>query len=59
MLYSSFTITIKSFYLDDLGVTAIEYAILGSLVSIAIIIGVTATGVETKKLYDAVVAAFS
>ncbi len=34
------------------GVTMIEYALIGSLVSIAVIVGLTATGTNLEKIYN-------
>lgn len=34
------------------GVTMIEYALIGVLVSVAVIIGLTLTGTELKDLYE-------
>ena len=39
------------------GATAIEYAMIGSLVSIAIVVGATAVGINLKTLFFAKVAA--
>jgi pilus assembly protein Flp/PilA len=39
---------------DETGVTAIEYALLGSLIAMAIVTSVTLLGGEVKALYDMV-----
>ncbi len=39
---------------DESGVTAIEYALLGSLIAMAIVTSVTLLGGEVKALYDMV-----
>ena len=36
---------------DESGVTAIEYALLGSLIAVAILVGVRATGTSLLTLY--------
>jgi Flp pilus assembly pilin Flp len=43
---------LKKFNKSLKGATAIEYAIIASLLSVVIIIGVEATGVATKDKYD-------
>jgi Flp pilus assembly pilin Flp len=43
---------------DESGVTAIEYALVGGLASIMILVGVQATGTATRRLFEAVAAAF-
>jgi pilus assembly protein Flp/PilA len=37
---------------DEAGVTAIEYALLGSLIAMAIITGATTLGLELEGLYE-------
>ena len=39
---------------DESGVTAIEYALLGSLIAVAIAVSVTTLGLNLKALYDMV-----
>jgi pilus assembly protein Flp/PilA len=39
---------------DEAGVTAIEYALMGSLVAMAIVVSVTALGLNLQALYDMV-----
>jgi pilus assembly protein Flp/PilA len=43
---------------SDLGTTAIEYALIASLIVVVIVASVTATGVSVKNLYNAVVTSF-
>ena len=43
-----------TFSQDESGVTSIEYALLGSLITMAIIVGVTTLGVNLRDLYDMV-----
>lgn len=43
-----------TFLQDESGVTSIEYALLGSLIAMAIIVGVTTLGVNLRDLYDMV-----
>jgi len=45
---------IRKFLGDENGVTAIEYALLGSLIAMAIVGSVTLLGGEVKELYDMV-----
>ena len=39
---------------DESGVTAIEYALLGSLIAVAIVTAVTAVGVNLGAIYEMV-----
>ena len=39
---------------DESGATSIEYALIGSLISIAILFGASALGVQLGVLYDAI-----
>jgi pilus assembly protein Flp/PilA len=39
---------------DESGVTAIEYALLGSLIAVAIVTAVTAVGLNLSALYEMV-----
>ena len=41
-----------------LGTTAIEYALIASLIVVVIVASVTATGVSVKNLYNAVATSF-
>jgi Flp pilus assembly pilin Flp len=43
---------------SDLGTTAIEYALIASLIVVVIVASVTATGVSVKNLYNAVATSF-
>ena len=38
---------------DDSGVTAIEYGLLGALIAVAIIAGISATGTALNAMYTA------
>ncbi|MDH3346624.1 MAG: Flp family type IVb pilin [Desulfobulbaceae bacterium] len=49
---------ILSFCCNKNGVTAIEYALIASLVAIVIIVSVSATGVSLNALYQKVADAF-
>ncbi|MCF4099496.1 Flp family type IVb pilin [Maritalea mediterranea] len=51
--------TIKEFLTDESGATAIEYALIGSLVSVAIILGVSALSGNLEAVFNAVATAFS
>lgn len=48
---------IKKLVRDERGATAIEYGLIGSLVSIAIIVGATALGTRLNVVYDSVATA--
>jgi pilus assembly protein Flp/PilA len=39
---------------DESGVTAIEYALIGSLIAVAIVTSVTALGVNLSEMYEMV-----
>ena len=39
---------------DESGVTSIEYALLGTLIAMGIIVGATTLGLNLKDLYDMV-----
>jgi pilus assembly protein Flp/PilA len=41
------------------GATAIEYALIASLIAIAIIVGVSAAGVQLEAMYQALADAFA
>lgn len=49
---------IRRFRRDPSGATAIEYALIASLISIAIIVGVSAVGVQLETMYQALADAF-
>ncbi len=44
----------KSFILDESGATAIEYGLIGALISIAIIVGATNLGSALNSKFDGV-----
>jgi pilus assembly protein Flp/PilA len=48
---------IKSFLGNDSGATAIEYALIASLIAVAIIVGVTALGTRLSAEFSEVSAA--
>ena len=37
---------------DESGVTSIEYALIGALIAVAIVVGVTQLGISVKALYE-------
>ena len=45
---------IRPFMKDEDGVTAIEYALIGALVAIAIIVGAGALGLELNDIFQAI-----
>ena len=45
-------VKILSFLYDEHGATAIEYALLASLIAVAIIVAVTAVGLATLNLFE-------
>ena len=45
---------LRSFLKDESGATAIEYALIGSLISVAIIGGITALGTANTSMYNEV-----
>jgi pilus assembly protein Flp/PilA len=47
---------IRRFAGDESGATAIEYGLIGALVSVAIIVGAGALGSNLKIMYDAIAA---
>jgi len=49
---SIMTNLIKSFYADDNGATAIEYALIASLIALAMIAGVTAVGTNLNTKFS-------
>ncbi|SOY57262.1 Flp pilus assembly protein, pilin Flp [Cupriavidus taiwanensis] len=44
------------FLRDDHGVTSIEYALLGSLIAMAIVVSVTALGETVQGMYEQIAA---
>jgi pilus assembly protein Flp/PilA len=44
----------RTLLLDESGVTSIEYALLGTLIAMAIIVGATTLGLNLRDLYDMV-----
>jgi pilus assembly protein Flp/PilA len=50
--------SIARFLKSDDGVTAIEYALVGSLIAMAIVVTVAALGGQVKILYESVARAF-
>ncbi len=44
--------TLRSFYRDEAGVTAVEYGLIASLVALAIILGATALGTQLNALFN-------
>lgn len=51
-------IALKSFFINDSGVTAIEYALLASLIALVIVTVIGVIGQKTTALYQSVSAAF-
>lgn len=51
-LYAGF----KSFINGEEGVTAIEYALIASLIAVVIIAGVTATGTKIEAVFQGIAA---
>lgn len=45
---------LKSFLRDESGATAIEYGLIGTLISIAIIVGATSLGSTLNSKYDGI-----
>ena len=45
---------IQAFLVDESGVTAIEYALLGSLIAVTIVTAVASVGVNLGALYEMV-----
>ena len=45
------------FIIEDQGVTAVEYALIASLIFIVIVVGVTALGIRSENLYNDIAAA--
>ncbi|MBP1750938.1 MAG: Flp/Fap pilin component [Deltaproteobacteria bacterium] len=50
--------SIAKFLKSDDGVTAIEYALVGSLIAMAIVVVVAALGGQVKTLYQSVARSF-
>ena len=48
---------IRTFLHDEDGATAIEYALIASLIAVAIIIAVTAVGTKVTGVFNAIAAA--
>jgi pilus assembly protein Flp/PilA len=53
------TTVIREFVLDEEGVTAIEYVLIASLISIAIIAGAAALGTSLNSTFQSIAAALS
>ena len=53
------TAPFKRFLCEDDGVTAIEYALIASLIAVVIVGAVTTLGTKLVVLFDSVVAAFN
>jgi pilus assembly protein Flp/PilA len=49
---------VRNLLCDQAGTTAIEYALVASLISVVIVASVTATGVSVKNLFNSVAASF-
>lgn len=45
---------IRNFLREDRGVTSIEYALLGSLIAVVIVVAVTAIGVNVNNKFNSV-----
>jgi len=56
---SNFYLGIQRFLNDEEGVTAIEYALIASLIAVVIIVAVTTTGTSVKDAFCAVAVAIS
>jgi pilus assembly protein Flp/PilA len=46
--------SIKKFLTNDSGATAIEYALIASLIAVAIIVAITAVGTHLQKTFNEV-----
>lgn len=44
--------TLRGFYRDEAGVTAVEYGLIAALIALAIIVGATALGVNLNALFN-------
>ncbi|GEM_PF-6448811 len=51
-LYARATIRLKSFANSDDGVTAIEYSLIGGLISVFIIVALSLVGAEVQTTFD-------
>ena len=49
---------IKAFIADEQGATAIEYALIASIVSISIVVGLTSVRVELQSIFTQVATGF-
>ena len=45
---------IKAFLTDESGATAIEYALIASLIAVAIIVSITAVGTKVQRTFNEV-----
>jgi pilus assembly protein Flp/PilA len=50
----NFSQSFKTFWADEEGATAIEYALLASLIAVAIIVGATALGGKLNSLFTGI-----
>lgn len=50
---------IKKFFKNENGATAIEYGLIAALISVVIIVAVTAFGNETRLMYDGIATVIS
>lgn len=46
--------SVKNFWNDEEGVTAIEYGLIAALIAVAIIVGVTAVGGNLNTLFNTI-----
>ena len=53
------TMQVEMFLQEERGVTAIEYALIASLIAVVIVGAVTTLGTNLNVLFDSVVAAFN
>ena len=51
--------SIKQFFQDEEGVTAIEYGLIAALIAVGIIVSVTAVGDNLEIVFNAVAAALA
>ena len=49
-----FSNSLKSFWADEHGATAIEYGLLASLIALAITVGASALGLKLNELFQGV-----
>jgi pilus assembly protein Flp/PilA len=47
-------LSFRTLFRDESGVTSIEYALLGSLIAMAIIVSISTLGLNLKELYEMV-----